>query len=223
VTKAVDSAEAGCLAPAPAFGLDQEDSEVAGLDEGLLDGTTPVNDDNLDDFLQAYIVCLTAMEGPTVRPRWQAEPANLPTVGTNWAAFGVTAESSDVFAAVQHHSADGAGFDEMQRQQEMEVLVSFYGPNARALAQLFRDQLQIGQNREPLTLQDMGLIETGDVLHVPSLVNEKYLHRADINFRIRRRVVRQYPVLDLLVADIDLKVEEKRDGSVVEELIHVTS
>lgn len=227
------SASGGCLKPVPVMGLDEEDSEIAGLDEGILDGNLVlvgsadgrIAAQRLDRFLQNWIVCVTGIGKTDLRPRWQPEPANLPAAGRDWAAFGVTTRAADVFPAVVHRSeseTDGAGFDELQRHEELDVLVSFYGPNADAFATALRDNSQVSQNQERLLLAGMALIETSEITTVPSLVKSKWLYRADITVRIRRAIVRQFRVENIETSSIDLRVEERRDGSALKETIPIT-
>lgn len=204
MTVVADSSLQGCLAPAPAMGLDEEDNEVEGLDEGLLDGTVPINDDNLEDFLQLWIACLTGIGGTLVRPRYQEEPPNLPSDdagnAVNWVAFGINLSKRDTFAAISH-IPDGDGSDELTRTEEFEVPLSFYGPQARSLAGLFADEVQVAQNREVLDLNNMGLIETTEARSVPALIKQRWLYRVDMTARMRRQVVRPFQVLNILRAD----------------------
>lgn len=202
MTAAFDSSTRGCLATDPTFGLDQEDADVQGLDEGLLDGSVQLNGQNLNRFLQAWFTCLIAMDGKLFRPRWQPEPPNLPD--GNWAAFGITRRRGDTFAVEKHIEVE-QGMDEIHRHEEIDVLVSFYGPGADANASALREGMQVSQNREPLMRQGMGLIEASEVLPVPSTVKQRWLYRSDITVRLRREIVRAYPVLHLLAADGTLK------------------
>jgi len=150
-------------------------------------------------FLQNLFVAICGLPGTAFFIDWQLEPANMPAVGTDWAAFGIMNRSNKKFAFIQHYPAVGAtpGYDQFQTHEEMEILVSFFGPDADTYAALLRDGLYIPQNREPLTLAGMGLIDTGDVRTVPSLTKAQWLYRVDLPVRIRRAIVRNYPILDL--------------------------
>jgi hypothetical protein len=67
--------------------------------------------------------------------------------------------------------------------------------------------MQLSQNRESLTLQGMGLIESGEVIQLPSLLKERWLKRADLPFSIRRQSVRIFAVLPLLTSQAGLNNE----------------
>lgn len=166
----------------------------------------PLEDIALDDFLHDLIVGITGLDNTLVRPRWQPEPANLPDVGTNWVAFGIVSKEADTYA-VEQHIATGQGFDYLKRQEVLNIFCSFYGPQAGSYAELLRDGLQIAQNREVLQLNMMGLVETKETITAPSLVKDKWLFRVDLMVRIRRQILRQYPVLNVLSAQGTIDVE----------------
>lgn len=207
------SATGGPLGPEPTFGLDSATPVLQGLDAGALDGQLPLEDDDLADFLQALVAGLSTLPGTVVFPRWQLEPPNLPDVGTNWAAIGIVDRTTDV-NAVELHNSDlnngrTGGFNELRRHEIIETLTSFYGPNAGGYAARMRDMLQVAQNREVLTLNGMGLVETGSIRSVPALVKEQWLYRVDLPVFIRRQIKRELPVLHLLEAQVGLKAQEQ--------------
>lgn len=149
---------------------------------------------DLTDFLQSIVVGITGLAGKRVRPRWQAEPANIPSDGTSWASIGVTSTKSDTFPFVGQ-TINGA---ELQRHEEFDLDCSFYdlGDNGEAdqYASLLRDGLAIPENRQPLLDNNMGLIEVGDLITVPSLLKERWLYRVDVKIRIRQEINRVYQV-----------------------------
>jgi len=166
----------------------------------------PLEDQALRDFLQAWISGVSGLLAEMVRPRWQPEPGNLPAENVNWAGFGVQRVESDVNAAELHFPSD-PGYNELRRHEILNVMASFYGPGASGYAKKFRDGIQVAQNREVLSLNSMGLVESGDVISFPELVKNKWYYRADMSFRIRRQIVRQYPVLNIMSATASLKNE----------------
>ena len=102
--------------------------------------------------------------------------------------------------AVELHFETDPGYNELRRHQTLHLLASFYGPNSNGFAEVFQDGIQIAQNREFLTVNNMGLIESGEIVSVPELVKNKWYNRSDITFSIRRQLVRHYPVLNILSA-----------------------
>lgn len=172
----------------------------------------PLEGQALYRFLHDLIAGITSLPGAEIRPRWQPEPPNLPTYGNDWAAFGITKRTNRKFAYVRHVPAVASpaapGYDEYQTHEEMEILVSFYGPNADINAAVLRDGLYIPQNLEVLQLNAMGLVDTGDLMTVPSLVKERWLYRVDLPVTIRRQILRQYPILDLVGADVVVNNEQ---------------
>lgn len=173
------SATGGPLAPEPALG--------------------PLADGGLDDFLQRLVVNVTGLPGNMVRPRWQETPPPRPPIGTDWCAIGVQRIVADTYASVTH-SPHLEGNDVLKRHETLEVLASFYGPNAGGYAGDLRDGLLVWQNREALTAAGYGLLDTGEPLMVPELINQQWYRRCDMPLRLRRQVVRTYPVKNILSA-----------------------
>lgn len=172
------------------------------------DGPQPLEGKALNVFLQRWVVGIVGLDGRWVRPRWQAEPPNLPDADQNWMAIGVTTFSSDDFAYVRHNPA-GDGADELQRQQRFELLVSAYGPQADSYIELLRDGIQIAQNREPLQLAGMGVVLTGEVIRAPALVKNLWQDRLDMRITMTRQINRKYPVLNILSAEGTLHADEQ--------------
>lgn len=165
---------------------------------------SPAEDDALARQLQAMVVGITGLPGAMVRPRWQPTPPAQPAITVDWAAIGVTRQRPvDHIGAIVHRSdADGGlGADELQRHEEIELLASFYGPNAQGFASRLRDGLSIGQNREALAAQDIAFVACGEIVHAPELVQTRWRRRADLAVTLRRQITRVYPVRNLTAAE----------------------
>lgn len=162
----------------------------------------PLEDDALDDFLHDVVAGITGLDPTLVRPRWQFEVPDMPDRTINWCAFGIMSRSADTFDSSIHQPAtpDANGSDLLQRQEMLNLMVSFYGPNCQATGAQLRDGLGVAQNREQLFLAGMGLVSVGDLTKAPELVKDAWLQRADLPLVIRREVRREYPVLNLLSA-----------------------
>lgn len=172
----------------------------------------PLEGQALFRFLQQIFVGITGLPGNVFFPRWQPEPPDLVTFGTDWAAFGIVSRSNPKFAYVKHHPAVGLtpGYDEYQTHETLEILVSFFGSesgNADVYAAQLRDGLYIPQNLEQFQLNNMGLVSTGDLKTVPTLVKTRWLYRVDLPVTIRRQIVRYYPVLDVASANGTINVD----------------
>lgn len=157
----------------------------------------------LEQFLQQYVAALLALDGTLVRPRWQAEPVpNLPPFDTPcWAATGIHAQRPiGTYAWVaQYHVTDpagGPGYDyaEMQRHEELDVLVSLYGPDSDEYAGKLHSNLMVWQNTHLLRKVGMAFVEIGETIWVPDLIKEQWIIRLDKMITLRRLIVRTYPV-----------------------------
>lgn len=161
---------------------------------------TSLEDDAMADFLQSVVVGIVGLPGNLVFQRWQPEPPNYPDFGADWAAIGDTARTRDTFASVQH---DDTG-DTVKRNETLDVLVSFYGPNARANTEKLAMGFSVAQNRETMTAQGYKLIEVLDPVITADLQNERWVPRIDQPFKLVRGVTYTYQVLDLLGAQVEI-------------------
>lgn len=164
-------------------------------------GTPPLDDDDLDDLVQDLIKGVTGLGGASVRPRWQPTVPKQPEPSIDWCAFGITTTEPNDSPAIEH-DPDGQGSDSYSRHQDISVLCSFFGPHAKGYAQRLSDGLAIPQNIEEIAAQGMKFIEASQILSVPDQVNLQWIRRYDLTMRLRRKVTRIYPVLNLLSADV---------------------
>ncbi len=159
----------------------------------------PLNGGPLVDFLQEILSALTGMDGTLVRPRWQAEPPVIPPAATSWAAIGVTTQKSDTFPYL---GLDSDANYQLRRHQELMLMCSFYdlgdSGDADLYANLARDNFVVPQNREALAAGGFALVEVGDIVNAPTLLNNRWQNRLDLSLRFRRQIRREYPVLTLL-------------------------
>lgn len=163
----------------------------------------PLEGQALQDFIQEIVVGITGLDGTMVRPRYQSEPAVIPDAGTAWCAIGVGSRKSDTFPYVAHQSGATLddGDDYMQRQEQLEIIASFYDLGVNGLADqyasLLRDGLLIAQNLEVLQANGWGLGYTGDLSPVPVVINTRWQYRVDLVFNLRRQIDRTYPILNI--------------------------
>ena len=104
-------------------------------------------------------------------------------------------------------NSDEDGSIDLVRHETNTILVSCYGPNASVLASQLRDGLQVSQNRAVLVSAGVGLVRTSSVRNAPALTKERWQKRLDFEIVVRRQILRNYPVLYLLTADVELNAE----------------
>lgn len=156
-----------------------------------------LNDASLSQFLQQVVVGIVGLPGSMVRPRWQAEPPNIPDFGANWAAIGPGPRKRDSYS---HTQANGENVTVI-RNRTMDILCSFYGPSAEANSELLAMGLEVAQNREVMQLAGFNLVSgAGDSTIVPVLIKQRWQYRVDVPFAIRQQQKYTYSVLDLLSA-----------------------
>jgi hypothetical protein len=122
---------------------------------------------------------------------------------TAWCSIGIQTRRGDTFPFVGHDGDgnNGNGLDQIIRNEELDLLCSFYdlGTNGMAdfYAEIMRDGAIIAQNREYLQAQNFDLGFVGELTVVPSLLKQRWMYRVDLPIAVRRQVVRQYPVLNV--------------------------
>lgn len=159
-------------------------------------GAEPSADDALDDALHSTLAgVLGTIPKSFIRPRWQAEPPNLPQKPTDWVAFGVVRSEFDRNAA-QVMRDDGQL--EVQRDELLYCMLSFYGPKAMGYQTRFRDGIEVSQNRDLLRAAGIGVVELQDPAIIPDLSKQTWVRKVESMLVLRRRTVNLYQVRSLI-------------------------
>lgn len=148
----------------------------------------------LIEFIQSVLVGVSGLPGTLVRPEWQVAPPKQPDIFTNWLAFGIMSTKLDTYAWVD---ADAAGNVSSIRHQDLEVTCRFYGPAAYDNAGVLSNGFQIPQNRAVLKSGNMDFTNNGEIMHVPDLVNERWVDSYQMSIFLKREVQPFYPVLTI--------------------------
>lgn len=155
----------------------------------------------LQDLLQEWVSGVTGLSGALVRPRWQAEPPNIPPAATVWAAIGIQNRAADTFPYLAH---DDENFSQLQRNEVLDVMTSWYDTGidgqADVMMALFRDGTAIPQNLEVIGASGLMLRGIGDAIAVPPLFKTRWLYRVDLPVQMIRQVDRTYAILSVASA-----------------------
>lgn len=166
---------------------------------GYLSPATQTKDGlDLRRFLQTVIVGVTLLPVDLVRPMWQIDPPPIPGIEVDWCGYAILEQRSE--AGLPYIVALNPIATRFIRHEEIDILCAFYGQDALTKAAIFRDDLELGQNREQLFLADIGLVGCSGIRHIPELINDRYIDRADITWTIRREIRREYPILQFASA-----------------------
>jgi hypothetical protein len=107
-------------------------------------------------------------------------------------AFGITTSTPDTFAA-GWESEDGNTVTQV-RHETLEILCSFYGPNAGANEQRLRQGLGIEQNRVGLAAADIAVVSVTGPVIAPALIKEVWVKRVDCTLNLSRSLNTTYEV-----------------------------
>jgi hypothetical protein len=166
---------------------------------GYLRGVSgPIDGLALRRFVGSAIAGVSGIDPTLVRPAWQPNPPPMPGIETNWVAYAITSRKIDN-DPYQKERIDGSGSIYL-RHEEIEFLLTFYGPDCLQNAADLRDSFKVSQNLETFFLNNMTIVRFGDIMHVPELYNDRWYDRADMTMLIRREVNRVYPILSILKA-----------------------
>jgi hypothetical protein len=174
----------------------------------------PADDDALDSIFQSLVASITGIDGSLVRPRWQTVVPKQPPPSINWCAIGVTVTDEQDGPLIQTNKETGATTYTIH--EEINVLSSFYGPQANQNAKQLRNGLRILQNTEALLASQMRFIMSGPIRAVPVFINQQWIKKQDMSLRFRREYTTTYPIESLVVGIVDLT-----DGNTINDLIVV--
>jgi hypothetical protein len=164
---------------------------------GYLPVSGGTGDRDTDDLLQAAIVGITGLSPEMVRPRWQENTPRPPDEEKLcWASFGV-ARIALMGAPEMRHVGENEGHDILVSQEELLILVSFYGQESTALACLFRDAIHVENNRAPLRAAGLNFVKAEPLTTAAFVYLEKWRHQAVLPCVFRRETRRIVPVLNL--------------------------
>ena len=169
----------------------------------------PIYGDVLDNFFRDVIGGLTGLSTDTlIRPLFQLDPPPIPEPEIDWIAFGVSITEAEQGSAYLKVADDGLS-SELKRHERLDVSFQIYGLNNFSFANIIRDGLQLGQNRE--VLQANSISYTGNATPLIKLtedVNGRYYKRCDFTLSFAREVTRSYPVLSFLEAPSEIIEDE---------------
>ena len=181
-------------------------SEVAGF---LTEVATVVPDRDLADAITGSIVGCTKLNPTLVRPRWQPLPPNQPAADVDWCSVGVIRhEPMDYpYEIIDPNGNGGKGELVVTDYINLDVLVSFYGPNAERGAGLLRRGLLMGQNRFLLYNIATKVTEIGQIQVVPDQVNLQIIDHIDLSIRLVREIKTRFNVDYLLSAEVHVHTD----------------
>ncbi|HGJ5879492.1 MAG TPA: hypothetical protein ACHBZ9_10590 [Arsenophonus nasoniae] len=165
---------------------------------------TPFDDnalynEGLDRLLTRWVCGVSGLPAKHVLPRWQREPAPLPSPDTNWCAFGLIDIESEANPALVNQSDES---NELWQYETLTCMASFYGRDGMVYATRFRDAIMLSQNNAELNKFNLTLGSHSQIRAFPELINNQWVNRFDFTVHLRRKVVRRYYIKSVKDADV---------------------
>lgn len=158
------------------------------------------DDDELLDLLQPIVAGVGGYpDSSLVRPGWQTpDVPNQPDFKTDWCALRIARTRPDTYR-YETHVDDGDGYDVVEYSEEVDLMISCYGPKSQGFARVIRDGFQIAQNRSALQSLDIDTLFVSEPTTLPLLITNVWVRRVDIVITLRRIVERKYGVLTVIL------------------------
>jgi hypothetical protein len=180
---------------------------------GYLTPTNSINidDTDLDHIFHDLFAGVTGLDNTLVRPRWVLKPSNMLDRNTTWISFGVIDTRNDTNPSQWFDNVQGMI---LINNQELDVQVSCYGPNAAQIEGILRDGLNLDQNREVIDSLGIVLVDVGKAVNTSELINTEWVKRVETKVTFRKQIRRVYAVLSLEAAAVDIHSDDWVDDEV---------
>ena len=175
---------------------DSANSAIAGY---IRENPGAISRAELESVVRGMLVGLTGLAEELVRPLYRHEPAEDPPPPVNWCAFDIRGENGRNFPEVRHISS-GDGHDKVISQDDKEIYLRFWGPQADDLAGLVRRGLHIEQNRFPMRQAGIAVRSVGAETPTAELEGGKWLRRVELSIRVTLESIGVYDVFNLVRA-----------------------
>lgn len=161
---------------------------------------TEITIEQVEQVIHDLILGLTDIPGDLIRPVWQEEQPQQPTILTNWCAFGFT-EFRNQWLPIKDYSSG----TQMTMMEFFTCALWMYGPQAVNNCALIRDSLFISRNREALLAVGTKFIDTSAIRRIPELINTKMYERAYMEIELVRGVYRNYNIQEITGGSVALQ------------------
>ena len=94
------------------------------------------------------------------------------------------------------------------RLERIDLLSTFYGPNASALAALLRDGIYVSWNFGALEQQGVKLRSVDDIVHLGEEINSQFIQRSDLSLSFMRMIERVWPIPTPLVIPVEFQTDD---------------
>jgi len=165
---------------------------------------SPYEGQDLNRFIQNWLVGLIGLPSNLVIPEYQSEPPNIPQAGEAFVSFRYERIDSNQFPFIKHNH----GFDLMQNHEMLNIPITFHdlGTNGQAsyLAALVRDNLKVTWNLYYLQNNGFNLRGSDGPSVIPVIFKQRWMYKELLHVFIMRNCTRQYDIYDTISANFEL-------------------
>jgi len=170
---------------------------------------SPYEGQDLNRFIQTWLVGLTGLNNDLVMTEFQTEPANIPVAGEAWCSFRYSRIDSNAFPYIDYDASNL--IYTLQNHEMLEIALTFYdlGTNGQAayLAALTRDNLKISYNSYYLQNNNCNLRGTNGPYVVPVIFKSRWQYKERLDIYVMRNVGREYDIPTIASANITLYID----------------
>lgn len=179
---------------------------------------TALSDRQFNEALQGFVAGVSGLSLDLVRPRWQNPPLPTPDDTVNWVAMGIHRTSAlGMFLDHDPNGGAGVGTSDQTEWSIVEVLISFYGPEADFNSRQFCAGATIGQNWEVLRGKGLLFRDLSDVITAPRSIHTTWFDKKDVTLSVWREIKRTWGIRNVESAHGNTVVDSgNTDNFVVE-------
>jgi hypothetical protein len=151
-----------------------------------------LDDDALEDVFQTLFVGISDLDLTLVRPSFQKNPPNEPNKDTNWLSFAIISRDESELSDQLFNAKTGI-FTETS-VEELNILVSCYGPSSGNLSNLVRNSIRIDQNRLQILRYGIVWVSASKPQNTSYELNSQYQKRWESIYVFRRYLNTTWPI-----------------------------
>lgn len=148
------------------------------------------DDTELEHTLVRWAQGVSGLPLEHVLLQWSAAEQSDPILATeDSCSIGILTFQANDNPAFVNQTDDSV---QLWRNELIEVMISFFGPNGQGFATQFRDGAAIAQNQAVLNQAGLTFSALGAIVSAHELKNNQWVRRYNQHLTLQRKVIREY-------------------------------